>query len=178
MLSMDHTWNHTPTCHSCSPFVIGVFMQSFCYRAFFIVSHKFMMSRNLVNIVYYAASLSIVFSMEPRNHNPCFWYDPLKGIHNPRSARDQCVEQTSRGSCQPLIEGVIGRGTAQRPLEALRPILNFFLGYLVAISFPIEFDVWGRLCTHVEAAKVMTFVPVPQHFSLTHWVSVNFPVKH
>jgi hypothetical protein len=26
------------------------------------------------------------------------------------------------------------------------------------------FDVWGRLCTHFEAAKVMTFAPVTQHF--------------
>jgi hypothetical protein len=60
-------------------------------------------------------------------------------------------------SSQPLNEGVIGRGTAQRPPEALRRSLNFFLGYLVAISF----DVWVRLCTHFEAAKVMTFASVP-----------------
>jgi hypothetical protein len=105
-----------------------------------------MMSRNLVNIVYYAASLSIVFSMEPRNHNPCFWYDPLKGIHNPRSARDQCVEQTSRGSCQPVVEGLI---------EDL-----FFVGCLVPISFPNRIDVWGRLCTDFEVANVMTFASV------------------
>ncbi len=45
---------------------------------------------------------------------------------------------------------------------------NFFFELLSSDQFPIEFDVWGRLCTHVEAAKVMTFVPVPQHFSLTH----------
>jgi hypothetical protein len=38
---------------------------------------------------------------------------------------------------------------------------------LVAISFPIEFDVWVRLCTHFEAAKVMTFAPVTQHFSVS-----------
>jgi len=42
----------------------------------------------------------------------------------------------------------------------------FFLGYLVAISFPIEFDVWVRLCTHFEAAKVMTFASVTQHLSV------------
>jgi hypothetical protein len=43
----------------------------------------------------------------------------------------------------------------------------FFLGYFVSISFPIEFDVWGRLCTHFEAAKVMTFPPITQHFSVS-----------
>ncbi len=32
-----------------------------------------------------------------------------------------------------------------------------FLSYLVTISFPIQFEVWGRLCTHFETAKVMTF---------------------
>ena len=56
-------------------------------------------------------------------------------------------------------------GCAQRPPEALRRSRIFFLGYLVAISFPIEFDVWGRLCTHFEAAKVMTFASVTQHLS-------------
>jgi hypothetical protein len=39
---------------------------------------------------------------------------------------------------------------------------NFFW---VTISFPIEFDVWGRLCTHFEAVKVMTFASVTQHLS-------------
>ena len=48
---------------------------------------------------------------------------------------------------------------------AAQPI--FFLSYLVAISFPIEFNVWDRLCTHFEAAKVMTFAPVTQHFSVS-----------
>ena len=56
------------------------------------------------------------------------------------------------------------------PPEASRRSRNFFLSYLVAISFPIEFDVWGRLCTHFEAAKVMTFAPVSQKF-----LSVNCP---
>jgi len=37
--------------------------------------------------------------------------------------------------------------------------------FLFAITFPVEFDVWGRLCTHFEGAKVMTFAPVAQHFS-------------
>jgi hypothetical protein len=49
--------------HFYRPFVIGIFMQSFVIESFFIVSHKPMMSRNLVNIVYYAAPLSSVFSM-------------------------------------------------------------------------------------------------------------------
>ena len=44
---------------------------------------------------------------------------------------------------------------------------NFFLSYLVTISFPIEFDVWGRLCTHFEAAKVRTFATGTQHFSVS-----------
>jgi hypothetical protein len=30
----------------------------------------------------------------------------------------QCVKQTSRGSCPPVSEVVIGRDTEQRPLEA------------------------------------------------------------
>jgi hypothetical protein len=41
---------------------------------------------------------------------------------------------------------------------------------LKAISFPIEFDVWGRLCTHFEAAKVMTFAPFTQHFLVSPFV--------
>jgi uncharacterized membrane protein YgcG len=40
----------------------------------------------------------------------------------------------------------------------------FFFSYLVVISFPIEFDVWVRLCTHFETAKVRTFATVTQHF--------------
>ncbi len=61
-------------------------------------------------------------------------------------------------SYQPLNLGGVEGGSAGG---------NFFLSYLVAISFPIEFDVWGRLCTHFEAAKVMTFAPVTQHFSVS-----------
>jgi hypothetical protein len=38
----------------------------------------------------------------------------------------------------------------------LRRSRIFFFRYLVAITFPIEFDVWGRLCTHGGVAKVMT----------------------
>ena len=48
---------------------------------------------------------------------------------------------------------------------ALRRSRHFFFNSLVSISFPIEFDFWVRLCTHFEAAKVMTFAPVTQHFS-------------
>jgi hypothetical protein len=81
------------------------------------------------------------------------------------SSTDQCVKQTCRGSCPPVSKVVIGRDTAQRPPEACG-VANFFLSYLVAITFPIEFDVWGRLCTHCEVAKVMTFAPVTQQFSL------------
>jgi hypothetical protein len=44
----------------------------------------------------------------------------------------------------------------QRPPEACGAAEFFFLRYLVAITFPLEFDVWGRLCTHCEVAKVMT----------------------
>jgi hypothetical protein len=51
-------------------------------------------------------------------------------------------------SYQPLNFGGVEGGSAQRPPEALR--LNFFFSYLVEISFPIEFDVWGRLCTHFD----------------------------
>ncbi len=79
----------------------------------------------------------------------------------------QCVKQSSRGSCPPVSGGVIWRDTVQRPPEALRRGRNFFLGYFVSISFPIEFDVSVRLCTHFEAAKVMTFAPVTQHFSVS-----------
>ena len=61
------------------------------------------------------------------------------------------MKQTSRGSCPPVIEGVIGR---VRRRSAAQP--NFFLRYLVAITFPIEFDVWDRLCTHCGVPKVMT----------------------
>ncbi len=42
------------------------------------------------------------------------------------------------------------------PLEAFGAADFFFLRYLVAITFPIEFDVWGRLCTHSGVPKVMT----------------------
>ena len=80
---------------------------------------------------------------------------------------DQCVKQTLRMRCQPLNWGGGEGCSAQRPPEALRRSRNFFLSYLVAISFPIEFDVWGRLCTHFEAANVMTFAPVTQHFSVS-----------
>jgi hypothetical protein len=81
----------------------------------------------------------------------------IKGaqVLDPSAARArQCVKQSSRGSCPPVSGGVIRRGTVQRSPEAW---WNFFLGYFVSISFPVEFDVWGRLCTHFEAAKVMTF---------------------
>jgi len=32
----------------------------------------------------------------------------------------------------------------QSPPEAWRRSRNFFLGYFVSISFPVEFDVWDR----------------------------------
>jgi hypothetical protein len=76
----------------------------------------------------------------------------------------QCVKQSFRVSYRPLNLGGVEGGSAKWPPEALRRSRNFFFSYLVAISFPIEFDVWGRLCTHFEAAKVMTFAPVTQHF--------------
>ena len=82
----------------------------------------------------------------------------------------QCVKQSFRVSYQPLNLGGVEGGSAQRPPEALRRSRNFFFSYLVAISFPIEFDVWGRLCTHFEAAKVMTFAPVTQHFTVSPFV--------
>jgi hypothetical protein len=47
----------------------------------------------------------------------------------------------------------------------------FFLSYLVAITFPIEFDVWGRLCTHFEGAKVMTFAPVTKKWLIITEIS-------
>jgi hypothetical protein len=40
------------------------------------------------------------------------------------------------------LRAAAGRGCAAQP--------EFFFSYLVAISFPLEFDVWGRLCTHFE----------------------------
>jgi hypothetical protein len=61
-----------------------------------------------------------------------------------------------------MLRTAVAGGLAAQP--------NFFLSYLVAISFPIEFDVWGRLCTHFEAAKVMTFAPVTQHFTVSPFV--------
>ncbi len=69
-----------------------------------------------------------------------------------------------------LIWGGVEGCSVQRTPEALRRSRNFFFSYLVAISFPIEFDVWGRLCTHFEAAKVMTFAPVTQHFTVSPFV--------
>jgi len=79
-----------------------------------------------------------------------------------------CVKQTSRVSCQPIIQGLIPGlipgDTVQRPPEdtggGLAAQLKFFLVPLVAISFPNRIDVWGRLCTHFEAAKVITFASV------------------
>ncbi len=79
----------------------------------------------------------------------------------------QCVKQTLSVRCPPLHWGGGEGGSAQRPPEAMRRSRIFFLSYLVAISFPIEFDVWGRLWTHFEAAKVMTLPPVTQHFSVS-----------
>jgi len=78
---------------------------------------------------------------------------------------EQCGKQSYRGSIQAVSEVVICRGTVQRSVEAFRHSRIVFLGYLVTISIPIEFYVWGRLCTHFEAVKVMTFAPVTQHFS-------------
>jgi len=93
----------------------------------------------------------------------------------------QCVKQSFRVSYQPLNLGGVEGGSAQRPPEALRRSRNFFFSYLVAISFPIEFDVWGRLCTHFEAAKVMTFAPVTQsdrfHSDRFHSVTLRKKTK-
>ena len=66
----------------------------------------------------------------------------------------------------PLNLGGDEGGSSQWPPEALRRSRIFFFSYLVSISFPIEFDVWGRLCTHFEAAKVRNFATVTQHFSV------------
>ncbi len=77
-------------------------------------------------------------------------------------------------SYQPLNLGGVEGGSAKRPPEALRRSRNFFFSYLVAISFPIEFDVWGRLCTHFETVKVMTFAPVTQHFIVSPFVKKKF----
>jgi hypothetical protein len=46
------------------------------------------------------------------------------------AVQEQCVKQSSRMSCQPLIEGVIGRGTAQRPPEWLCGAAKFFFLFL------------------------------------------------
>ena len=103
----------------------------------------------------------------PRTVKP--WRESL-GILCHAFIRKQCVKQSFRVSYQPLNLGGVEGGSAQRPPEALRRSRNFFFSYLVAISFPIEFDVWGRLCTHFEAAKVMTFAPVTQHFTVSPFV--------
>ena len=60
----------------------------------------------------------------------------------------QCVKQSSRGSCQPIVEGLMEGGTVQRPPEALRRS-RFFFGYLVAISFPVEF-MFGADYAHIS----------------------------
>ena len=67
--------------------------------------------------------------------------------------------------CETNVEGELpplnlGGGVREAPRSGCRRpygAVKLFFSYLVAISFPIEFDVWGRLCTHFEAAKVRTF---------------------
>ncbi len=46
---------------------------------------------------------------------------------------------------------------------------KFFFHLLSSDQFSYRtwFDVWGRLCTHFEAAKVRTFATVTQHFSVS-----------
>ena len=52
-----------------------------------------------------------------------------------------------------------GVSTVQRPGGfAAQP--NFYFLFFVAISFPNRIDVLGRLCTHFESVKVMTFASV------------------
>jgi hypothetical protein len=44
---------------------------------------------------------------------------------------------------------------------------KFFFQLLSCDQFSIQFDVWGRLCTHFEVAKVRTFATVTQYFSVS-----------
>jgi hypothetical protein len=78
----------------------------------------------------------------------------------------QCVKQTLRVSYLPLNLGG-GWGRLRAAAAGGLAAQQSFFSYLVAISFPKEFDVWGRLCTHFEAAKVRTFATVTQHFSVS-----------
>jgi hypothetical protein len=80
-----------------------------------------------------------------------------------------CVKQTLRVRCPPLNWGGGQGDWAQGLRRPLRAAEFIFFEFLVAISFPIEVDVWGRLCTHFEAAKVMTFAPVTQNILHTCW---------
>jgi hypothetical protein len=88
-------------------------------------------------------------------------YDPREKLRIGKNnvMQEQCVNQTSRVSCPAVVVGLIERGTVQRPPHgaslAWRRSRIFFCGYLVAISFPNRIDVWGRLCTHLEAQNPM-----------------------
>ena len=77
-----------------------------------------------------------------------------------------------------LIWGGVEGGSAQRPPEVLRRSRIFFFSYLVAISFPIEFEVWARLCAHFEtvtrskSSELLTYLLVGHVQNLccfTHW---------
>jgi hypothetical protein len=73
------------------------------------------------------------FMLQVRPIPLCPWH-PWK-----RSPHVQCVKQTLRMRCQPLNWGGDEGCSAPRTPEALRRSRIFFLSYLVAISFPIEF---------------------------------------
>jgi hypothetical protein len=70
---------------------------------------------------------------------------------------NQCGKQTSRGRCQPIVEGLLEGGTVQRWPEALWRSRIFFFGLLSSDQFSYTIYVWGRLCTHFEAVKVIIF---------------------
>jgi hypothetical protein len=49
---------------------------------------------------------------------------------------------------------------------------EFFFGYLVVISFSNRIDVWGRLFSHFESVKVMTFASVTKVWGIhSHFIS-------
>ncbi len=64
------------------------------------------------------------------------------------------------------------RSGRRRPCGAA----EFFFELLSRDQFSyIEFDVWDRLCTHFEAAKVRTFATVTQHLSVSTSTVKNRP---
>jgi hypothetical protein len=89
--------------------------------------------------------------------------DSCSGLPHPECPPLPVCETNFQGELSTSFSGGYWEGHRAAAVGGLWRNRIFLITW--PFAFPLEFDVWGRLCTHCGVAKVMTFAPVTQHFS-------------